>query len=112
MKIKYLGKLRWPWKASVVTPAMRAPLVMLNRYPGQIIGIAFRLPDEPVYARRVHKQLSITWARPDVEQYPEGWMDRPRRDVLYGTRNPVMAARHGNRDDVAGEGSYGDDTPF
>lgn len=99
MKIKGLGKLRWPWKAVVVTPAERAPLVMLNRYPGQVIGIAFRLPGEPVYGRSIHKQLSILWARPDVAQYPEGWENHPRRDVLYKTRNPVMAARHGNRDD-------------
>ena len=99
MRIKYLGKLRWPWHAIVVTPANRAPLVMLNRYPGQIIGIAFRLPDEAVYSRRVHKQLSILWARPDVRQYPPDWETRPRRDVLYGARNPVTAARYGNRDD-------------
>jgi hypothetical protein len=99
MRIKYLGKLRWPWHAVVVTPAVRAPIMMLNRYPGQVIGIAFRLPDEPVFARLVYKQLSILWARPDVGQYPPGWEDRPRRDVLYGARNPVMAARHGNRDD-------------
>lgn len=89
MRIKGLGKLRWPWHAVVVTPAERAPLVMLNRYPGQIIGIAFRLPDEPVYNQGVHKQLSILWARPDVEQYPADWDKRPRRDVLFGTRNPL-----------------------
>ena len=70
MSVRGLGRLRWPWRAVVVTPAVRAPLVMLNRYPGQVIGIAFRLPDEPVFHRRVHKQLSILWARPDVNQYP------------------------------------------
>ena len=69
-KTNYLGKLRWPWRAVVVTPAELAPLVMLNRYPGQVIGIAFRLPDESVYHRKVHRQLSILWARPDVKQYP------------------------------------------
>lgn len=105
MRIKGLGKLRWPWHAVVVTPAVRAPLVMLNRYPGQVIGIAFRLPDEPVFQRRVHKQLSIMWSRPDVAQYPDGWEDRTRRDVLFGARNPVNAARFGNRDDGEGSGS-------
>lgn len=97
MKIRGLGILRWPWRAVVVTPADRAPLVMLNRYPGQVIGIAFRLPDEPVYDCRVHKQLSIRWASPDVTQYPANWDTKPRRDVLHKTVNPVMAARRGLR---------------
>lgn len=64
MRLRYFGKLRWPWKAIVVTPAERPPIVMLNRYPGKIIGIAFRLPSELRYNRRIFKQLSILWARP------------------------------------------------
>lgn len=81
LRVRGLGKLRWPWKASVVTPADLAPRVMLNRYPGQIIGIAFRLPDEQHFNRAIHKQLSITWARPDVTQYSPGWQEKRRRDV-------------------------------
>jgi hypothetical protein len=65
---------------------------MLNRYPGQVIGVAFRLPDEPYFSRRIHKQLSILWARPDVRQYPPGWASRPRRDVLGRCADPVQAA--------------------
>jgi hypothetical protein len=72
-----LGKLRWPWKAVTVTPANRPPLVILNRYPGQVIGIAFRLPDEEALSGRVtHKQLSILWASADHKQYPKGWEGR------------------------------------
>lgn len=92
MRIKGLGKMRWPWHAVVVTPAERAPLVMLNRYPGQVIGVAFRLPDEPYFDRRIHKQLSITWSRPDVKQYPRDWERARRRDVLGRTADPVEAA--------------------
>ena len=58
-----LGKLCKP-RALVVHPADRAPFVMLNRYPGQVIGVAFRLPD--LYDRPgFHLQLSIVWAKPD-----------------------------------------------
>lgn len=85
--VKGLGKLRWPWKAVTVTPAERPPLIVLNRYPGQIIGIAFRLPSEPVHDRVHHKQLSILWARPDVKQYPPDWETRPgqRRGASMST---------------------------
>ncbi|WP_138172999.1 hypothetical protein [Microbacterium sp. 5K110] len=76
----------------MVTPAERAPLVMLNRYPGQVIGVAFRLPDELYFDRRIHKQLSITWSRPEVSQYPTDWESSPRRDVLSHAADPVEAA--------------------
>lgn len=92
MRLRIFGKPRWPWKAIVVTPADRAPLVMLNRYPGQVIGIAFRLPSEPYYNRLIFKQLSILWARPDVRQYPPGWEQRAPRSVLSGAVDPVIAA--------------------
>lgn len=71
MRIRFFGRLRWPWKAVVVTPAERPPLVMWNRYPGQVIGVAFRLPDEPFHSAAIHKQLSILWARPDVREDDE-----------------------------------------
>lgn len=92
MRLRIFGKLRWPWRAIVVTPAERAPLVMLNRYPGQVIGVAFRLPDEPYFSRRIHKQLSILWARPDVRQYPADWEARAVRNVLTNAVDPVLAA--------------------
>ena len=60
-----VGALRWPWRAVTVTPSHKPPLLSLNRYPGQVIGIALRLPDEPVAGgHERHKQLSILWARP------------------------------------------------
>lgn len=89
MRLRIFGKLRWPWYATVVTPAERAPVVMLNRYPGQVIGVAFRLPDEHYFSRIVHKQLSILWARPDVRQYPADWETHPRRDVHAGVIDPA-----------------------
>jgi len=49
--------------------------MMLNRYPGQAIGVAFRLPSEPYFGRPVFKQLSILWARPDIRQYPKSWIE-------------------------------------
>lgn len=77
MRVKFLGKLRWPWRVLVVTPGERPPLVVLNRYPGQVIGAGFRLPDEPYAYGGVHKQLSILWAEPDIGQYPQGWDEQP-----------------------------------
>lgn len=75
MRLRALGKPRWPWKAFTVTPANRPPIVTLNRYPGQVIGIAFRLPAELYFGRPVFKQLSILWARPDIRQYPKSWTE-------------------------------------
>ena len=57
-----LGELCRP-RAVTCRGADRPPLVMLNRYPGQVIGICFRLP--PFTAgMRGHPYLSIVWARP------------------------------------------------
>lgn len=59
--------LGWPFKfrAVITTPGHRHPLVVLNRYPRQIIGIAFRLPDEQFPGGQVrHKALSILWSKP------------------------------------------------
>lgn len=84
MRIRGLGRLRWPWRAIVFTPAERVPLVMLNRDRGQVIGIALRLPDETVVDGLVYKQLSVLWARPDVTQYPPGWGSKPRRPTRRG----------------------------
>lgn len=57
-----LGKLSRPY-ATICRAAYRPPLVMLNRYPGQVIGICFRLPAF-VTESRGHPYLSIVWARP------------------------------------------------
>ena len=86
LRVKFLGRLRWPWKLAVVNPADRPPLVVLNRYPGQVIGVAFRLPDEPVWGGRMrHKQLSILWAQADEEQYPPKWFaEHPLRQATVG----------------------------
>lgn len=59
--------LGWPFefRAVTVTPGDRHPLVVLNRYPRQVIGIAFRLPDELLPTGRTrHKALSIRWSKP------------------------------------------------
>ena len=60
-----LGKLRKP-RAVTVRTANRPPLVMLNRYPGQVIGVQFRLPQllGPADAPPVHLALGIIWASP------------------------------------------------
>lgn len=64
MKRQPLGALRWPWRVVTVTPAHRPRLIALNRYPGQIIGFAIRLPDEETLGGQIrHKQLSILWGR-------------------------------------------------
>jgi len=44
-------------------------LVMVNRYPRQIIGVGIRLPDVDLYVapsrqRTHHPYLSIVWAKP------------------------------------------------
>ena len=57
-----LGKLIMPY-AVICQAAERPPLVMLNRYPGQVIGIGFRLPAF-VAGSHGHPYLSIVWARP------------------------------------------------
>jgi hypothetical protein len=66
------GRLRWPWRFVTVTTAERAPLVCLNRYPGQAIGVLFRLPDgrTPSSPKPIFFALSILWALPDVRAYP------------------------------------------
>jgi len=59
--------LGWPFKfrAVTVTPSRRHPLFVWNRYPGQIIGFAVRLPesDDP-HPPVKHRALSIMWAKP------------------------------------------------
>lgn len=50
-----LGRLRPP-HAVVCTAAVRPPLIGLNRYPGQVIGVSLRLKGT--------SYLSIVWARP------------------------------------------------
>ena len=63
--------LGWPlqWRAVTITPAHRQRrLVVLNRYPRQVVGLCFRLPDyEPLDRSKVHgnhRALSILWAKP------------------------------------------------
>lgn len=65
--------LGWPprFHADVVTPANRPPLISLNRYTRQIIGIGIRLPRDTTVPpepntgeQRGHRQLSIRWAKP------------------------------------------------
>jgi hypothetical protein len=51
-------KFAWRWpKVVVCHAANRPPLVMLNRYPGIVIGIAIRL--------RGTRYLSVLWGRPN-----------------------------------------------
>jgi hypothetical protein len=64
---KVVPPLGWPFsfRACTVTPADRHPLVKLNRYPGQVIGVGIRLPDEQELGGRVrHHALSLMWAKP------------------------------------------------
>ena len=72
---RFTPPLGWPIRFKVVTviPANRPPLVMLNRYPRQIIGVGIRLPDDTTENRRDsntgerfghHRALSIMWAKP------------------------------------------------
>lgn len=59
-----LGALTKPY-AVTTWNADRAPLIGLNRYPRQVIGIAFRLPDGRSISGRIsHHTLSIVWAKP------------------------------------------------
>lgn len=72
---RFVPPLGWPFRLRVVTvtPADRGPLVGLNRYPRQVIGITIRLPDDATQDRRDrntgerfghHRALSIVWAKP------------------------------------------------
>jgi hypothetical protein len=64
---RFTPPLGWPLspRACVVTPAERPPLVVLNRYPGQVIGIAVRLPAEQELGGRLrHHALSLLWSEP------------------------------------------------
>lgn len=68
---RFVPPLGWPldWRAVTVTPADRQTrFVVANRYPGQVIGLCFRLPDhEPLNADQKHgnhRSLSIRWAKP------------------------------------------------
>jgi hypothetical protein len=68
--------LGWPMRLRIatITPADRQPrLVILNRYPRQIIGVVIRLPDDLTENRHDrntgkrfghHRSLSIVWAKP------------------------------------------------
>ena len=58
--------LGWPikFRAVVVTPARRIPLIVANRYPRQVIGFAVRLPDRKGLTYGQHRALSIMWAKP------------------------------------------------
>ncbi len=63
----FVPPLGWPLKfrAVTVTPAQRHPLVVLNRYPGQVIGFALRLPDsDDPHSSVKHRALSVLWAEP------------------------------------------------
>lgn len=56
----------WPlrFRAVTVTPAHRQRrLVVPNRYPRQVIGLSFRLPDVG-QGYGCHRSLSIMWAKP------------------------------------------------
>lgn len=53
--IKTDGLVRVP-RLVIYRAAERPPLASLNRYPGQVIGVAFRWPGNRV--------LSLVWARP------------------------------------------------
>lgn len=55
IEIRHRFEWRTP-RAVICTAADRPPLVRLNRYPGAVIGIAFRIG-----ARRC---LSVLWGRP------------------------------------------------
>lgn len=73
---RFVPPLGWPFQFRVVTvtPADRLPrMVVLNRYPRQVIGIAIRLPDDATQNRinrdtgkrfGHHRALSIVWAKP------------------------------------------------
>ncbi len=55
-RYEYKNRFRWRWPTALVyRTANRPPLVVLNRYPGIVIGIGFR-----VGTRRC---LSIVWGR-------------------------------------------------
>lgn len=60
---RFVPPLGWPlgFRAVTVTPADRHPLIVLNRYPRQVIGFAVRLPDE---SDGRHKALSVLWSKP------------------------------------------------
>lgn len=60
-----LGKLN-KWRFATVRPAERQKrLIILNRYPRQVIGIGVRLPDGLRESGVVaHYSLSILWAEP------------------------------------------------
>jgi len=58
-----LGKLRRPYAVTCETAA-RPRLVTLNRYPGQVIGVSFRLPAMATPTRTRWLALSIVWASP------------------------------------------------
>jgi hypothetical protein len=55
VEIRFRFRWRRP-RAVVVTTADRAPWAVLNRYPGVLIGVAFKLG--------AHRMLSVLWGRP------------------------------------------------
>lgn len=62
-----VSPIGWPihFRAATTTPANRPPIIGLNRYPRQVIGIGIRLPDEETVGGQIrHKALSILWAKP------------------------------------------------
>lgn len=64
---RFVPPLGWPPKFRILTnnTADKAPLIGFNRYPKQIIGVGFRLPDSKALNGRVsHHALSIIWASP------------------------------------------------
>ncbi|MFZ2178413.1 MAG: hypothetical protein WAW17_31175 [Rhodococcus sp. (in: high G+C Gram-positive bacteria)] len=57
----------WPlrFRAATITPANKSPILGLNRYPRQVIGISLRLPSEETASGQIRfKALSILWAKP------------------------------------------------
>ena len=64
---RFVPPLGWPFhfRAVTVTPSRRHPLFVWNRYPGQIIGFAVRLPDsDDQFPPVEHRALSVMWAKP------------------------------------------------
>lgn len=73
---RFVPPLGWPFalRVATVTPADRqGRFVIPNRYPRQVIGLCFRLPDDATQDRRDvntgkrfghHRALSITWSKP------------------------------------------------
>lgn len=60
---RFVPPLGWPPKprAQICRAADRPPLIGLNRYVRQVIGIGIRLPNDD---KPGHPYLSLVWAKP------------------------------------------------